>query len=220
MEDPAVASKEELKAAIHAAFDQAVPGGAEYTKVYASDMKQKNFIVYRSTTIYNYAVGFKPGQTELVILPIDENKGQITTGTPVTVTDQNRGQVKKRDLQGRFKVSTTDGQTFRFSVIPSVPKIASAFYQLPVDQKAEYEAFQAVRDLIAGRFRGYVRLAVGYSLFRRLVGCPVAVRASGNASGIDPRAFGDDLRVTSAGRCPPDRHSSRLKTIRSLPGPS
>ena len=55
-------SKEELKAAIHAAFDAAVPGGAEYTKVYASDMKQKNFIVYRSTTVYNYAVGLQAGQ--------------------------------------------------------------------------------------------------------------------------------------------------------------
>jgi hypothetical protein len=145
-----VASKEELKAAIHTAFDAAVPDGAGYTKVYASDMKQKNYIVFRSTTIYNYAVGFKPGNTDLVILPIDESGGTITTGTPVTITDANRGQVKKRDLQGRFHVSTTDGQKFRLAVIPSVPKIAAGFYQLPVDQKDEYEAFQAVKEMICG----------------------------------------------------------------------
>jgi hypothetical protein len=145
-----VASKEELKAAIHAAFDAAVPDGAGYTKVYASDMKQKNYIVYRSTTVYNYAVGFKPGSTELVVVPLDENDGAITAGTPVTITDANRGDVKKRDLQGRFHVSTTDGAKFRLVVIPSVPKIAAGFYQLPVDQKDEYEAFQTVKNLICG----------------------------------------------------------------------
>jgi hypothetical protein len=145
-----VASKEELKAAIHAAFDQVVPDGASYTKVYASDMKQKNFIVYRSTTVYNYAVGFKPGRTELVIVPVDEDGGQITAGEPVTITDENRGDVKKRDLQGRFVIATKDGQKFRLSVIPSVPKIAAGWYQLPVDQKDEYEAFQQVKAAIAG----------------------------------------------------------------------
>jgi hypothetical protein len=148
--EPTVPSKEELKKAIHAAFDAAVPGGADYVKVYASDMKQKNFIVYRSTTIYNYAVGFKAGSTELVVLPVDENKGTITAGTPVTITDANRGAVKKRDLQGRFQISTTDGQKFRLLVVPSIPKIAAGFYQLPVDQKDEYEAFQAVKSLICG----------------------------------------------------------------------
>ncbi|WP_027344436.1 hypothetical protein [Hamadaea tsunoensis] len=143
-----MASKEELKAAIHAAFDQVVPDGAGYTKVYASDLKQKNFIVYRSTTVYNYAVGFKPGSTELVIVPIDEDGGRVTAGAPVTIGDGNRGAVRKRDLQGRFIVSTTDGQKFRLSVVPSIPKIAAAFYQLPVDQKAEYEAFQQVKTAI------------------------------------------------------------------------
>src|SRR5215471_20365634 len=98
-------------------------------------MKQKNFIVYRSTTVYNYAVGFKPGSTELIIVPIDESNGTVTPGMPVRITDDNRGEVKKRDLQGRFKISTRDGQTFRLAVVPSVPKIAASFYQLPVDQK-------------------------------------------------------------------------------------
>jgi hypothetical protein len=143
-------SKEELKAAIHAAFDAAVPEGPSYTKVYASDMKQKNFIVYRSTTVYNYAVGFKPGSTDLVIVPLDESGGTVTAGAPVAITDANRGAVKKRDLQGRFQISTSDGQKFRLSVIPSIPKIAAGFYQLPVEQKDEYEAFQTVRNAIAG----------------------------------------------------------------------
>ncbi|MBQ0852589.1 hypothetical protein ACFU9Y_32120 [Streptomyces sp. NPDC057621] len=141
-------SKEQLKAEIHAAFDAAVPDGAAYTKVYASDMKERNFIVYRSTTVYNYAVGFRPGSTELVIVPVDESNGRVTAGTPVTISDANRGATKKRDLQGRFRIATTDGQKFRLSVIPSVPKITAGFYQLPVDQKAEYEAFQEVRSLI------------------------------------------------------------------------
>lgn len=141
-------SKEELKAAIHAAFDATVPDGAAYTKVYASDMKQRNFIVFRTTTVYNYAVGFRPGSTDLVILPVNEDNGRITAGTPVTITDANRGAVKKRDLQGRFVVSVNDGQRFRLTVIPSVPKIAAGFYQLPVDQKEEFEAFQAVKELI------------------------------------------------------------------------
>ncbi|MDT0320039.1 MULTISPECIES: hypothetical protein [unclassified Streptomyces] len=145
-----MASKEELKAAIHAAFDSAVPDGASYTKVYASDMRQRNYIVFSSTKVYNYAVGFRPGGTELVIVPVDEENGTVTPGTPVRITDANRGNVKKRDLQGRFHVATTDGQKFRFVVIPSVPRITSAFYQLPVDQKEEYEAFQAVKELICG----------------------------------------------------------------------
>lgn len=143
-----MASKEELKAAIHAAFDAAVPDGAAYTKVYAYDMKQKNLIVYRSTKVYNYAVGFKPGGTELVVLPISESKGVITSASPVTITDANRGAVKKRDLQGRFQVSTAEGEKFRLTVIPTVPKILAAAYQLPVDQEQEYEAFKGVRDLI------------------------------------------------------------------------
>ncbi|HTJ71828.1 MAG TPA: hypothetical protein VL551_30080 [Actinospica sp.] len=144
-----MASKEEIKTAIHAAFDAAVPDGTSYTKVYASDMKQRNYIVYRSTTVYNYAVGFKPGSTELVIVPIDENKGAITTGAPVRITDENRGAVKKRDLQGRFQISTSDGQKFRLSVIPTIPKIAAAWYQFPVEQKSEYEAFQTVKNALA-----------------------------------------------------------------------
>jgi hypothetical protein len=143
-----VASKEEIKAALHAAFDAAVPDGAQYTKVYASDMKQRNYIVFRTTTVYNYAVGFRPGSTDLVILPVDEDKGRIVPGTPVVITDANRGPVKKRDLQGRFHVSTTEGQKFRLVVIPSVPKIAAGFYQLPVEQRSEYEEFQAVKELI------------------------------------------------------------------------
>ena len=143
-------NKEQLKAAIIAAFDTAVPDGARYTKVYASDMKQKNFIVYRSTKVFNYAVGFTPGATDLVIVPIDENNGTVTAGEPVMITDQNRGEVKKRDLQGRFRIATKDGRSFRLAVVPSVPKIASGWYQLPVDQKAEYEAFQQVKDLITG----------------------------------------------------------------------
>ena len=98
----------------------------------------------------NYAVGFKPGSTDLVILPLDEQKGAITAGSPVTITDANRGEVKKRDLQGRFRVATTDGQKFRLAVIPSIPKIAAAWYQFPVEQKAEYVAFQEVKNLICG----------------------------------------------------------------------
>ncbi|WP_307130793.1 hypothetical protein [Streptomyces aurantiacus] len=141
-------SKEQLKAEIHAAFDAAVPDGAGYTKVYASDMKERNFIVYRSTTVYNYAVGFRPGSTELVIVPVEESNGRVTAGTPVTISDANRGAAKKRDLQGRFHIATTDGQKFRLSIIPSVPKITAGFYQLPVDQKTEYEAFQEVKGLI------------------------------------------------------------------------
>ena len=33
-------------------------------------------------------------------------------------------------------------------MLPSVPKLMAAAYQLPVDQKAEHEAFVAVRDTI------------------------------------------------------------------------
>jgi hypothetical protein len=141
-----VASKEEMKAAIHAAFDSVVADGAGYTKVYASEVKQKNYIVFRKTTVSNFAVGFQPGRTDLVIVPIDENNGSVTAGTPLTITDANRASVKKRDLQGRFVIKTTDGQTFRLAVIPSVPKLMAMAYQLPVEQKAEYEAFVALRD--------------------------------------------------------------------------
>lgn len=139
-------SKEELKAAIHSAFESVVADGASYTKVYATEVKQKNYIVFRTTTVSNFAVGFKPGRTDLVIVPIDEHGGAVTAGAPLTVTDANRASVKKRDLQGRTVIKTTDGQTFKLSVLPSVPKLMAAAYQLPVDQKAEYEAFVAVRD--------------------------------------------------------------------------
>jgi hypothetical protein len=143
-----VPSKEELKAAMHAAFESVVENGASYTKVYAAEIKQKNFIVFRTTTVSNFVVGFKPGGTDLVVVPVDENKGAITAGAPLTITDANRASVKKRDLQGRFVLKTTDGQTFRLSIIPSVPKVLSVAYQLPVDQKAEYEAFVALRDAL------------------------------------------------------------------------
>ncbi|MEV4145348.1 hypothetical protein AB0J40_16875 [Amycolatopsis sp. NPDC049691] len=143
-----MASKEHMKAAIHAAFDAAVADGTSYTKVYAAEIKQKNFIVFRTTTVSNFAVGFRPGQTDLVIVPLDEKNGTITAGTPLTITDANRASVKKRDLQGRFVIKTTDGRTFRLSIIPSVPKLLAASYQLPVDQKEEYEAFTTLRDAL------------------------------------------------------------------------
>ncbi|TDV56573.1 hypothetical protein [Actinophytocola oryzae] len=142
-------SKEELKAGMHAAFDSVVENGTSYTKVYASEIRQKNYIVFRSTTVSNFVVGFRPGRTDLVIVPVDEDKGSITAGTPLTITNENLASVKKRDLQGRFVIKTTDGRTFRLTVIPSVPKLMAAAYQLPVDQKDEYEAFTAVRDQLA-----------------------------------------------------------------------
>ncbi|QUQ63278.1 hypothetical protein [Kutzneria sp. CA-103260] len=141
-------SKEELKAAIHSAFESVVADGAGYTKVYAAEIKQKNYLVFRTTTVSNFAVGFKPGRTDLVIVPLDEHNGAVTAGAPLTITDANRASVKKRDLQGRTVIKTTDGQTFKLLVIPSVPKLMAAAYQLPVDQKAEYEAFVAVRDAL------------------------------------------------------------------------
>jgi hypothetical protein len=141
-----MASKEALKAAIHTAFESVVEDGRSFTKVYAAEIKQKNYIVFRRTTVSNFAVGFRPGRTDLVIVPIDENNGVVTAGAPLTITDANRASVKKRDLQGRFVIKTTDGQTFRLSVLPSVPKLMAMAYQLPVDQKAEYEAFVALRD--------------------------------------------------------------------------
>lgn len=142
-------SKEQLKAAIHAAFDSVVDNGPSYTKVYATEVKQKNYVVFRRTTISNFVVGFRPGQTDLVIVPIDENDGSVTAHGALTITSSNLASVKKRDLQGRFVIKTTDGQSFRLTVIPSVPKLMAAVYQLPVDQKAEYEAFVAVRDQLA-----------------------------------------------------------------------
>ena len=46
-------------------------------------------------------------------------------------------------------IETTDGQKFRLSVVPSVPKITAAFYQLPVDQKAEWDAFEEIKAALA-----------------------------------------------------------------------
>ncbi|SED59249.1 hypothetical protein SAMN04489727_8500 [Amycolatopsis tolypomycina] len=139
-------SKEQMKAAIHAAFDGAVEDGASYTKVYAAEIRQKNYLVFRTTSVANFALGFKPGQTEFVLVPLEEKNGTVTAGTPLTINDANRASVKKRDLQGRFVVKTTDGRTFRLSIIPSVAKILAVAYQLPIEQKAEYEAFVALRD--------------------------------------------------------------------------
>ncbi|MEU0534515.1 hypothetical protein [Amycolatopsis tolypomycina] len=139
-------SKEQMKAAIHAAFDGAVEDGASYTKVYAAEIRQKNYLVFRTTSVANFALGFKLGQTEFVLVPLEEKNGTVTAGTPLTINDANRASVKKRDLQGRFVVKTTDGRTFRLSIIPSVAKILAVAYQLPIEQKAEYEAFVALRD--------------------------------------------------------------------------
>ncbi|HEY3467573.1 MAG TPA: hypothetical protein VGL47_20760 [Amycolatopsis sp.] len=141
-------SKEQMKAAIHAAFDGAVADGAAYTKVYAVEIRQKNFLIFRTTTVSNFALGFRPGRTDFVLVPIEEKNGTVVAGTPLTITDANRASVKKRDLQGRFVIKTTDGQTFRLTIIPSVAKILAATYQLPVEQKAEYEAFTALRDAL------------------------------------------------------------------------
>ncbi|MGW5743535.1 hypothetical protein [Amycolatopsis sp. NPDC003861] len=139
-------SKEQMKAAIHAAFDGAVEDGASYTKVYAAEIRQKNYLVFRTTSVANFALGFQPGQTDLVLVPLEEKNGTVTAGTPLTINDANRASVRKRDLQGRFVIKTTDGRTFRLSIIPSVAKLLAVSYQLPVEQKAEYEAFVALRD--------------------------------------------------------------------------
>jgi hypothetical protein len=141
-----VPGKDEMKAALHAAFDSVVENGAGYTKVYAAQIKQKNFVVFQTTTVSNFVVGFHPGRTDLVVVPVDEKRGTIIPGAPLMITDANRASVKKRDLQGRFVIKTTDGHTLRLSVIPSVPKLLSVAYQLPVDQRDEYDAFVAVRD--------------------------------------------------------------------------
>ncbi|MDQ7806119.1 hypothetical protein Q5425_20445 [Amycolatopsis sp. A133] len=141
-------SKEQMKTAIHAAFDGAVAGGASYTKVYAAEIRQKNYLVFRTTSVANFALGFKPGQTDLVLVPLEEKNGTVTAGPPVTITDANRASVKKRDLQGRFVIKTTEGRTFRLSIIPSVTKLLAATYQLPVEQKAEYVAFTELRDTL------------------------------------------------------------------------
>jgi hypothetical protein len=34
------------------------------TKVYAAEIKQKNFIVFRTATVSNFVVGFRPGRTD------------------------------------------------------------------------------------------------------------------------------------------------------------
>ena len=141
-------SKEQMKASIHAAFDSVVADGASYTKVYAAEIRQKNYLVFRTTSVANFALGFKPGQTDLVLVPLEEKSGTVTAGSPLTITDANRTSVKKRDLQGRFVIKTTDGRTFRLSILPSVTKLLAAAYQLPVEQKAEYEAFTALRDTL------------------------------------------------------------------------
>ena len=141
-------SKEQMKASIHAAFDSVVADGASYTKVYAAEVRQKNYLVFRTTSVSNFALGFKPGQTDLVLVPLEEKSGTVTAGSPLTITDANRASVKKRDLQGRFVIKTTDGRTFRLSILPSVTKLLAAAYQLPVEQKAEYEAFTALRDTL------------------------------------------------------------------------
>ncbi|MFI9009205.1 hypothetical protein ACIGNX_18455 [Actinosynnema sp. NPDC053489] len=141
-------SNDELKAGLRAVFDSVVEDGPSYTKVYAAEIRQKNFIVYRTTTVSNFVVGFRPGRTDLVVLPVDERDGSLIPGTPLAITDANRASVKKRDLQGRFVIKTTDGRTFRFTVIPSVPELLSIAYRLPVDQREEYEAFLAVRDAL------------------------------------------------------------------------
>jgi hypothetical protein len=142
-------TKEQTKAQIHALFDATVPDGAEYTKVYAAEIRTKNYLVFQRTTVANFAIGFKPGSTDLVILPLGTDQDALVAGEPIHVTDGNRRSVKKRDLQGRFVIETTDGQKFRLSVVPSVPKITSAFYQLPVDQKAEWDAFEEIKAALA-----------------------------------------------------------------------
>ena len=91
-------SKEQLKAAMHAACDAVVENGSGYTKVYATEIRQKNYIVFRRTTVSNFVVGFRRGQTDLVIVPVDENNGSVTAGSPLTITSGNLASVKKRDL--------------------------------------------------------------------------------------------------------------------------
>lgn len=57
------------------------------------------------------------------MVPVEEKNGRVNAGTPVTISDANRSATTKRDLQGRSRIATSDGQKFRLSVIPSVPKI-------------------------------------------------------------------------------------------------
>jgi len=49
--------------------------------LFDAEIKQKKFIVFRTTTVSNFAVGFRPGQTDLVIVPLEEKSGTVTAGT-------------------------------------------------------------------------------------------------------------------------------------------
>jgi hypothetical protein len=121
-------------------FDGSVKGGAEYRLVYGYHMRQRNYIVYRSTIVTNYAIGYKPGTRQLVAVPVSGDPGRLVAGEPAFI-DENNYAGKRRSLQGSTVLKTTDGGKMAFIVLPKVTKLMTIVYQLPVNQEQEYAYF-------------------------------------------------------------------------------
>ena len=68
-EEPEVVSKEQMKASIHAAFDSVVADGAGYTKVYAAEIRQKNYLVFCRTSVANFTLAATPLMAVIAAIP-------------------------------------------------------------------------------------------------------------------------------------------------------
>lgn len=142
-------SPQVLKNQIQDAFRAAVPDSNRYAVVYAYNIQEKNYIVYRSTVVHSYAVGYSRQSKEIVILPISEERDAIRAGQAIYTSPQNREPLKK-DLQQRWVVKTNDAGKFRLTVLPKIPKIMSGAYVLPVEQKVEADDFNDFAKSLKG----------------------------------------------------------------------
>jgi len=129
---------EEIKMQLNSVFSRAVPESATYQTVYATWLQTKNYIIFQKQIVHNYIVGFRPSQKDMVILEINDDLEQLDA--PQFITQRNKQSVKK-DFQQRYVIQAENLPKYKLTVMPSVPKMLTAAYMLPVEQKQEAAAF-------------------------------------------------------------------------------
>lgn len=129
---------DEIKVQLQSLFSKAVPNPSSYQTVYASYLQTKNYVIFQKQIVHNYIVGFRPAEKDMVILEINSDMEQIDA--PQFITQTNKQSIKK-DFQQRYVIQAENLPKYKLTVMPSVPKMLTAAYMLPVDQKQEAAAF-------------------------------------------------------------------------------
>ena len=120
------------------AFATAVPEAEGYTVCYGYWMKSG----LMSKTMYNYAVGFKADTSEIVLVPIDSDGGEVGEALRFQKSDIT---AVKKTLQGAWRITSAFTKKPLELMVPGfVPDSLEDAYQLPINQQEQSQAFMAM----------------------------------------------------------------------------